>query len=248
MLQVAHADAVPVHHVEGTSLGFLVLRTLDSQTLAYGYSKQVIKEGVVVDDLLFEFKDGSRYEEITKFTQDGHFRLLSDQVDQKGPAFKQDSQSWLDATTGKITVRTMDKGKEKVTTKHLDLPADVANGLIFTLVKNVDPAASETIVSMVSASTSPRLVKLEIRPGQEKTVKVGRLTFRAQHYIIKTKIEGVAGIVAPLVGKQPPDIHIWIVKSEAPTFVEFEGILSQDSPVWRIELAAPEPDSTNTRQ
>ena len=49
--------------------------------------------------------------------------------------------------------------------------------------------------------------------------------------------------MAPLVGKQPPDIHIWIVKSEAPTFLEFEGPLSQDSPVWRIELTAPEPDA-----
>jgi hypothetical protein len=66
---------------------------------------------------------------------------------------------------------------------------------------------------------------------------------KTQHYVVKTKIQGPAGVVAPLVGKQPPNIHIWLVKSEAPTFVEFEGPLSQDTPVWRIELAAPEPDS-----
>jgi hypothetical protein len=64
---------------------------------------------------------------------------------------------------------------------------------------------------------------------------------------VKTKIEGVAGKVAPLVGKQPPDIHVWLVKSEAPTFLEFEGPLSEDGPVWRIELAAPEADTPAAR-
>lgn len=70
------------------------------------------------------------------------------------------------------------------------------------------------------------------------------MSLKAQHYIVKTKIEGVAGKVAPLVGKQPPDINVWLVKSEAPTFLEFEGPLSEDGPVWRIELAAPEADSS----
>ena len=31
------------------------------------------------------------------------------------------------------------------------------------------------------------------------------------------------GKVAPLVGKQPPDTHVWFVKSEAPAFIESEG-------------------------
>ena len=140
-------------------------------------------------------------------------------------------------------MRSVENGKEKLTIKHLDLPTDVANGLLFTLVKNVDPSAPETTVSMVATSTKPRLVKMNVVPAQEKTVKVVLITHKAQHYVVKTKIEGAAGIVAPLVGKQPPDIHVWIVKSEAPTFIEFEGPLSQDSPVWRIEVTAPEPDS-----
>jgi len=238
------ADPVPVRHVEGVMLGFLVLRSPDGANLAFGELKQVVKaDGLVVDDLQFHFKDGSFYQEITKFTQRREFRLVSDQVVQKGPSFKQDTETWIDAKTGKITVRSVENGKEKLTIKHLDLPTDVANGLLFTLVKNVDPSAPETTVSMVAASAKPRLVKMNVVPAQEKTVKVGLITHKAQHYVVKTKIEGAAGIVAPLVGKQPPDIHVWIVKSEAPTFIEFEGPLSQDSPVWRIEVTAPEPDS-----
>ena len=94
---------------------------------------------------------------------------------------------------------------------------------------------------MVAASSKPRLVKLNIVPAQEKTIKVGTVTHRAQHYIIKTKIGGAAGVIAPVIGKQPPDIHIWVLKSEAPTFVEFEGLLSEDGPIWRIEMTAPDP-------
>jgi hypothetical protein len=244
------AEPVPVRHIEGVAFGFLVLRNLDGQPIAYGDLKQVVKSGIVTDDLQVHFKDGSFYEEITKFTQHGEFRLVSDQVMQKGPSFKQETESWIDAATGKITVRTVEKGKdedkEKQTSKQLALPADVSNGLLFTLVKNLDPSA-ETTVSMVAASRKPRLVKLHIVPGPEKTIKVGLVTYKAQHYIVKTKIEGAAGVIAPLVGKQPPDIHIWIVKSEAPTFVEFEGPLCEDGPIWRIEMAAPEPDSPKAK-
>ncbi len=143
-------------------------------------------------------------------------------------------------------MRTSEKGKDKTTTEHLDLPEDVSNGLLFVLLKNVDPSA-ETTVSFVAASTKPRVVKWNIVPGPEKTIKIGSMRQKVQHYIVKTKIEGPAGAIAPLIGKQPPDIHIWLVKSEAPTFVEFEGPLSQDTPVWRIELTAPEHDSQTLR-
>ena len=132
-------------------------------------------------------------------------------------------------------------------TKHLDLPDDTANGMLFVLLKNVVPSAPETTVSFVAASTKPRVVKWNISPGPEKTINVGFMQHKAQHYIVKTKIEGAAGAIAPLVGKQPPDIHVWLVKSEAPTFLEFEGPLSQDNPVWRIELTAPEQDSERVR-
>lgn len=237
----AAADLIPVHHPLATSLAFLVLRTLDGQPIAYGNLKLVVEEKkeLVVEDLQFRFKDGSFFEEITKFTQHDVFRLISDQVVQKGPSFKQESETFLDATTGNVMVRTVEKGKEKTSNKHLDLPPDVSNGLVLILAFNLDPSAAETTVSMVAAS-GPRVVKLNISPGQEKLFKTGAVTYHAQHYVVKTKVQGVAGVVAPLIGKVPPDIHIWILKSEAPAFMEFEGPLSPDSPVWRIELASPE--------
>ena len=242
------AEQIPVRHIEGVAFGFLAIRNSDGEALAYGDWKQVVKhDGVLVDDLRFRFKDGSFYEEITRFTQHGKFRLISDQVEQKGPSFKRASKSWIDARSGTITVQTTENGENKTTTKHLNLPDDVANGLLFVLLKNVDPSAPVTTVSYVAASAKPRVVKWDILPAPEKAIKVGSIEYKAQHYVVKTKIEGAAGAIAPLVGKQPPDIHIWLVKSEAPTFLEFEGPLCEDNPVWRIELTAPASESEKAK-
>jgi hypothetical protein len=236
------AEPVHVRYMEGVTLGFLVLRNQNGQPLAYGELNQVANttDGIVTDDLHFRFKDGSSFQEVTKFTQRGEFHLVSDHILQKGPAFQHESETWIDIPDGSVRARTVENGKEKETTKHFDLPADVSNGLLFTLVKNLDPNASETTVSMVAASKSPRLLTLNITPAQGKTVRVGSIKHEARHFIVKIKINGVAGVLAPLVGKQPPDIHLWIVKSEVPTFVEFLGPLTPDSPVWHIQLTAPQ--------
>lgn len=242
------AGPVPVRRLEGVTFGFLVLKNLDGKIIGHGLLKQVAKPGtpVITDDLQFKFQDGSTYDEITKFTQHGVFRLITDQVTQKGPSFKHDSESWVDARTGKVTVRSVDQGKEKQTTKMLKLPPDLANGLLFILVKNIDPSA-ETDVSMVGGLDKPRIAKLQFLPQPEKTVSFGPLTLKAQHYLMKVKIEGVAGVVAPALGKQPPDAQFWTIKSEAPTFLEYEGPLSEDGPVLRVELAAPNRDSKDEK-
>jgi hypothetical protein len=237
--KVALAEQTPVRHVEGVTHGFLVLRTLDGSAIADGDLKQVVKGGRVTDNLIFRFKDGSFYEETTIFSQRGRFRLLSDRVVQRGPSFKQQTDTSINAVTGQITVRTSDNGKEKVTTQHLDLPPDVANGLIFTLVKNIEPSVPHT-VSMVAASSKARLVKLNISPQGEETFSVGLISYTAQHFVVTVDIPGVAGVVAPVLGKQPPDIHLWVIKSEAPVFVQFEGPLYQDGPVWRLQLTKPD--------
>jgi len=82
-------------------------------------------------------------------------------------------------------------------------------------------------------------VELHVVPGEDKTIHEGPIAYEAQQYVIHIKIPGAAGAIAPVVGKKPPDIHLWVLKSEAPTFIEFEGPLSEDMPAWRIELSAP---------
>jgi hypothetical protein len=49
----------------------------------------------------------------------------------------------------------------------------------------------------------------------------------------------VAGLVAPLLGKQPEDTHVWIMTGEAPAFVKSNGPMFLGGALWRIELVSP---------
>jgi hypothetical protein len=235
------AEQVPVRHMEGVLHGFLVLRTLQGETIANGDLQQVVKGQRVTSRLIFRFKDSSLYEETTVFSQRRSFRLLSDRVVQRGPSFKDPSDTSIDASTGEVTVRSMEDGKEKVVCNRLHLPSDLANGLVFTLLKNIQSDATSTTVSMVAGASKPRLVKLNIVPEGEETLSVGLLDYQVLRYVVKVEIGGVTGVVAPLIGKKPPDIHIWVLKAPAPVVVKSEGPLYEDGPIWRIELGTPEP-------
>jgi hypothetical protein len=231
-------DTVAVRHTEGLMHGFLVLRTLDGTTIADGQMTQDASGDRVTDHLIFRFKDGSIFEDTTIFSQRGTFRLLSDHVIQKGPSFKYPLATALDVSAGQVTVRYTEAGKKKVINQRLDLPPDVANGLLFTLVKDVKPSVPRTTVSMLAITPRPRLVKLAIFPQGEEPFSIGSLRQKALHYVVKVEIGGVAGLLAHLIGKQPPDMHIWVLGGEAPAFVKSEGPLYAGGPIWRIQLAS----------
>jgi len=226
--------------MEGLMHGFLALRTLDGERLADGEMSQVAEGDRVTSRLIFRFKDGSVYDDTTTFSQRGAFRVLSDHLVQCGPSFKQPMDTSIDASSGQVTVRYKDQGgREKVLKERRDLPPDIANGLLFTLVKHIQPNVPQTIVSMLATTPKPRVVKLEIRPEGEKAIASGNTKHETVRYVVKVKIGGVAGLVAPLLGKQPPDTHVWVLTGNAPAFVKFEGPIYDGGPIWRIELATP---------
>jgi hypothetical protein len=234
----ALADTVPVRHTEGLMHGFLVLRTLEGKTIADGEIEQDAHGDRVTAHLIFRFKDGSIYEDTTIFSQRGTFRLLSDHLIQKGPSFKQPMDTLIDASTGQVKVRYTDKGKEQMVAERLELPSDIANGLLFTLMKDVKPSVPRTTVSMLATTPKPRLVNLAILPHGEEPFTIGSFRHKAMHYVVKVEIGGVAGFLARLMGKQPPDMHVWVLGGEAPAFVKSEGPLYAGGPIWRIQLAS----------
>jgi hypothetical protein len=234
------AEPVAVRHTEGVVHGFLALRTLDGATLADGDLIQVARGDRVTGRLVFHFKDGSVHDETAVFTQREHFRLLSDHLVQKGPAFPQPLDMSIDCATGQVTVRYANEhGEQKVEAERLELPADLANGLILTLLKNVTADAPPNKVSMVAATPKPRLVKLAIATAAEEPFTTGGTARKATQYVVKVEIGGIAGLLAPLLGKQPPDSHVWILGGEAPAFVKSEAPLYLGGPLWRIELVSP---------
>jgi hypothetical protein len=92
---------------------------------------------------------------------------------------------------------------------------------------------------MVVATPKPRLVKLVITPQGTEPFSLAGFGREATHYVVKVDVGGVAGAVAPIIGKQPPDTHIWILGGEAPVFVKSEILSYMGGPMWRIEQVAP---------
>jgi hypothetical protein len=236
----APGEPIRVRFEEGLVHGFLALRTLDGAFLAHGDLYQTARKDVVTTRLVFRFKDGSHHEETAVYSQAGHFRLLKSHIVQKGPAFERSLDATIDVRAGKVTIRSTDKdGKEDAYDERMELPDDLANGLLLTILKNIVPSAPKTVVSMLAITPKPRLVKLEFSPVGEEPYQVLGDSRRAMHYLVKIDIGGVTGAMASLLGKVPPDSHVWIDTGEAPAFVKSESPLYVGGPLWRIELARP---------
>jgi hypothetical protein len=238
--EIMSAQALAVRHPQGTLHALLVLRTLKGEMLADGDVSQVASGSRVTTQLVFRFKDGSLHDETAVYSQGSTFRFLSDHLIQKGPSFPHPMDVLINGSSGRVTVHsTDDKGKEQVVTERLALPPDVSNGLLLTLLMNLPPGSPPRKFSMVAATPKPRLIKLAVTSAGEDTFSVGGSSRKATRYVLKVEIGGAAGVVAPVVGKQPPDTQVWILPGDAPAFVRLEGALAYETPVWRIELASP---------
>ena len=237
------AESVAVLHPEGLVRGFLLLKSLDGVVVANGDFIQSLRGGRVTTRLVFHFKDGSLQDETAVFSQRGRFRLLSDHLVQRGPSFPDPMEIWIDAASRRVRVQHREAGVEKTIEQRMELPSDLANGIVLTLMKNIAPDAVATTVSMLVATPKPRLVKLVITRVADEPFSVGRASYSATRFNVKVEIGGVAGVVAPLVGKQPKDTAVWVLGGDAPGFIKSEGPFYQGGPIWRMELAAPDPQS-----
>jgi hypothetical protein len=233
------ADPVTVRHAEGLVHGFLALRNLDGSPLANGDLIQNVRGDQVTTRMVFQFRDGSVHDETAVFSQRGRFRLLTDHLIQKGPAFKYPLDMTIDQRKGQVVVKYRDDGADKVETERMDLPLDLANGLLITLLKNISKTPLPTKLSYVAATPKPRLVKLVVSRAGTEAFTVGTASRRATHYALKVEIGGITGILADVLDKEPPDSHVWIFEGEAPAFVKSEAALFSGGPLWRMELTSP---------
>ena len=235
----AGAEPVAVRYTEGVVHGFLRLGTLDGTRLADGDLLQTAHGDRVTTRLVFRFHDGSLHDETTVFSERGRFRLIEDHLVQKGPSFPHPVDVTIDGGSGRVRGTSEDGAKVTAVDGRLRLPADVANGMVTVLLKNLQRGLQHVSLSMVAATPKPRLVTLQIANTGEDPFSIGGSERRATHYVIKVEIGGLAGVVAPLVGKQPADTQVWILGGDVPAFVRSEGPLYNGGPIWRIELASP---------
>jgi hypothetical protein len=228
-----------VQHAEGLVHGFLTLKTLDGTRLADGDLIQTARGDRVTTRLVFHFKDGSIHDETVVYSQGQRIRLMTYHLVQMGTAFPRPLDMSIDGRSGQVTVRYTDGGKPKVETEHIDVPADLGNGLIPTMLRNVQTGHPPTTISFVVSAPKPRLVELAVTDAGDEPFSTGGAVRKATHYVLKVEIGGISGMLAPLVGKQPPDSHVWILRGDAPAFVKSEQPFYLGGPLWRIELVSP---------
>jgi len=235
------ADPVPIARTQGTFHGFLVLKTPDGMTLASGDLVQVAHGDRVTSRLTFKFRDGSIDDEIAIYSQRKVFRLISDHHIQRGPSFPKPLDMFIDARSGQVTSRNVvsHNKDQKTTQDHLDLDPDICNGLLLPILLNLNPAHSPIRLPMVAPTSKPRLVHLVIASDSEDSISIGGIRRKATNYDIKIELGGISGVVAPLIGKQPADVHFWILGGDAPAFLREEGQFYEDGPIWRVDLVSP---------
>lgn len=238
----AEAAPVPVSFAEGAAHGYLALGSENGETIAQGELLQTVRDERVESRLVFHFKDGSLYEEKVTFSQQRVFTVLSYQLSQRGPSFPHDLLISMDRRTGAYQVRSRAGADdpEEVTTGRLEWPPDVYNGIIGTLLKNLPRGKTET-VHFVVFTPKPKLIKLELRPEADDTVRVGDLSKSATRYVLKPHLSVLVHFFGKLLRRLPATFHyrFWILNDGVPAFARFEGPLYLMGPIWRVELLSP---------
>ena len=237
MSAAAPAEQIPVKHIQLPTHEFMVARSETGKIIArVGFTADVQGDEVTMR-LTYRFVDGSIDDESTTLTQQGSFRLVRSHHIQQGPFFARPIDFAVEAATGIATSRTADKnGKIHVESEHIDLPDDLANGFVGTLLLNVPPNAKPFRVGILAPVFGGRLIRILISPEGEQPFQKSGQDLKATVFRIHPELGGILGMVATMVGLQPKDVMVWILEGEDPAVVRVVGQLGGSGPVLSSEL------------
>ncbi len=232
-----NAEPVPARLKQGVGHIFLLILDENGKTLAAGESLQTIKGYTVSTRTTFHFRDGSLDDETTVFEQRVNLRLLTDDHLQRGPAFPHPLEIRIEAVPGRVTVHDLESGK--TSTHDLKIPFDLANGIITQVLQNIPQDTAETKVSYVLPTAKPRIATLVISRAGEDTYTLGGERQTAKKLEIKVDLGGVAGVIAPILGKEPKPTTAWMAGGRVPMFIRIQTQFFEGGPLWTIEQTAP---------
>ncbi len=234
----ALADEIQIRYPQGATHAFLLIRSESGAILGYGEDIQLTHGDRITTRLTLHFKDGSLDDETTIYTQHATFHLISDHHIQHGPFFAKPIDVLVE-DTGQITLRSTEKdGQIKVETNHLDLPPDLSNGFVGTLLLNVRAGSQPFKIGLLAPTGKGRLIQLSISAAAAETFSpVAGVRRKATVFRIHPELGGVAGVVAPMIGKQPSDIFVWILEGDVPGVVREVGQLAEGGPTVSLEPA-----------
>jgi hypothetical protein len=233
----APAEPISVRHIQRPMHRFMVARSGVGKIIANGEFSQVVQGDEVTMRLTYHFVDGSIDDETTTYMQQGTFRLVRNHHMQKGPFFVKPVDFTVEAATGIATSRTEDKdGKIHVESHHIDLPDDLANGFVGTLLLNVPPNTAPFRVGILAPVGSGRLIRILISPEGEQPFHTTGKTLNATVFRIHPELGGIVGVIAQLIGLQPKDVMVWVLEGEEPAVVRIVGQLGGYGPVVSSDL------------
>lgn len=235
----ATAEPVPATYKQGSLHGFLLLKSGKGKVIAVGDQTNVVHGDQIHSELIFHFHDGSIDDEVADYRQGEVFELIRDHHVQKGPSFPKPLDMTIDVAAGEVTWQETKDGKSDTKTQHMDLPNDLMNGMLSLAVEDFPAKTDELKVSYLAFDSSPRVVGFTVTPQGEDKVRVGGATRKVNRYNIHIEIGGLAGVIAPIIGKKPADMQLWSMGGDAPLFVGLRGPLYAQGPVWTMELASP---------
>jgi len=234
----AAAQRIAVTHIQKPLHQFMVARDEAGKIIARGEFTQAVQGDEVSMRLNYQFLDGSVDDETTTYTQRGTFRLVRYHHVQKGPFFQKPVDYSVEAATGTATRRTVGSdGKAHDESTHIDLPDDVANGIVGTLLLNVPPNTAPFRVGLLAPVGSGRLIRLLISAEGEQTFQMDGRPLKATVFRIHPELGGIVGLIAQLIGLQPKDVMVWVLEGDEPAVVRIVGQLGGYGPVVSSELA-----------
>jgi hypothetical protein len=233
----APAEPIPVRHIQRPMHRFMVARSEAGKIIANGEFSQLVQGDEVTMRLIYRFVDGSIDDETTTYRQQGTFRLVRNHHIQNGPFFVKPVDFTVEAATGIATSRTEDKdGKIHVERHHIDLPDDLANGFVGTLLLNLPQNAAPFRVGMLAPVAGGRLIQLLISSEGEQPFHTTGQTLKATMFRIHPELGGIVGVIARLIGLQPKDVVVWILEGQEPAVMRIVGQLGGYGPLVSSDL------------
>ena len=232
------AEPVRARHLQGELHAFLTIHDERGKLLGTADAVNAAVGRAWRSRLTIHFLDGSVDDDTATYTQAPVLQLLTDHHVQKGPSFPRPSDVLIDRASGTVILRDLSGGSPN--DEHMDLPAALSNGIMPMVLQNMPRGTAGVKVHYLVTTPKPRLVQLAVQPAGTAVYRVGGAGRQAVQYRLHVEIGGLEGLVAPLVGKQPPDMTAWVTAGGSPTFLRLHGFLYLGGPMWMLQLASPQ--------
>lgn len=233
----SRAEPIAVKHIQGPMRRLMVARSEAGKVIANVEFLQAVKGDEVTMRLTYQFTDGSFDDETTTYREQGAFRLVRNHHIQKGPFFARPIDFAVDATTGIATSRTEDRnGEIQVESRKIDLPDDLANGFVGTLLLNAPQDGKPFRAGILAPVMGGRLIQILISQEGDRPFDMNGHSLKATVFRIHPDLGGIVGVIARLLGLQPKDLMVWVLEGEEPAIVRVVGQLGGSGPVVSSEL------------